>query len=182
MLAEKAHPMHTLAQLSKTLNRSNVEISGLQSRFELPVFAGAGYSEAYLAFLGTVVNLRTLAVSEEKLRELWQVERKLLQLLHVDSTGSPTWFLDSCGASANPKRCLLLSNYEMGAEIDGGGIQLGLDFAETPPELFPGEVMGEDALRLLRVYRGLETGIRAQVKAALSRVRAAVKWAGKRLG
>jgi hypothetical protein len=174
--------MHTLAQLSKALNRSNVEISGLQSRFELPVIVGAGYSMAYLAFLETLVNLRALAVSEEKLRELWVVEKKLLQLLHVDSTGSPTWFLDSCGASSNPKRCLLLSNYEMGAEIDGGSIQLGLDFAKTPPELFPAEMMGVDALRLLDDYRRLERGIRSQVKSELSRVRAAVKWAVKRLG
>lgn len=174
--------MFTAAQLSKALNRSNVEISGLQSRFELPVLAGAGYSAAYLAFLRTLVTLRTLAIAESKLRELWQVEKKLLQLLHVDSTGSPTWFLDACGADSNQKRRLLLSNYELDAEIDGGGIQLGLDFAETPRELFPVEVMGVDALRLLHDYRRLETALRLQVKDELPKVRAGISWATKRLG
>jgi hypothetical protein len=51
--------MHTFADLAKTLNRSTVYLSGLQSRFEIPTFDGAGYSEAYLAFLQTVVHLRT---------------------------------------------------------------------------------------------------------------------------
>ena len=40
-----------------------------------------------------VVFLLMLNVSEESLLNLWHLEKKLLQLLHVDSTGSPTWFL-----------------------------------------------------------------------------------------
>ena len=91
--------MQPFAQIAKALNRSNVEVAGLQSRFDLPVFPGAGYPAPYLAFLRTVVQLRALNVSEEKLRDLWNLEKKLLQLLHVDSTGSPTWFLDSCNRS-----------------------------------------------------------------------------------
>jgi hypothetical protein len=35
------------------------------------------------------------------------------------ATGSPTWFLDSCGATTSPKRRLLLTNYELGAEVYG---------------------------------------------------------------
>ena len=62
--------MHTFADLAKALNRSTVYLSGLQSRFELPTFDGAGYSEPYLAFLQTVVHLRTFSITEETLRDL----------------------------------------------------------------------------------------------------------------
>ena len=41
--------MQTFADLAKALNRSTVYLSGLQSRFELPMFDGPGYTEAYLA-------------------------------------------------------------------------------------------------------------------------------------
>ena len=59
---------------------------------------GGTYSNAYLEFLRALITLRTLNISEETLRDLWHLEKKLLQLIHVDSTGSPTCFLDSCGA------------------------------------------------------------------------------------
>ena len=79
--------MNTLGDMAKALNRSPVYLHGLQARFELPVCEGAGYSSAYLEFLQTVVFLRVLNVSESSLRDLWHLEKKLLQLLHVDSTG-----------------------------------------------------------------------------------------------
>jgi hypothetical protein len=79
---------HTLAEMAKALNRPAVVVSGLQNRFELPAFEGAGYFDAYLAFLKTVVCLRTLGIAEDRLLRLWTLEKKLLQLLHVDSTVS----------------------------------------------------------------------------------------------
>jgi hypothetical protein len=168
--------MRTFADLAKTLNRSAVYLSSLQSRFELPTFEGAGYSEAYLAFLQTVVHLRTLSITEEKLRDLWHIEKKLLVLLHADSTGSPTWFLDSCGTTTSPKRRLLLTNYELGAEVHGKGLQLGLNFADASPELFAGQEMGEDAMRVLNDYRKLHDRINSDIKTELPQVRAAVAW------
>ena len=169
--------MHTFADLAKALNRSTVYLSGLQSRFELPTFEGESYSAAYLAFLQTVVHLRTLSITEETLRDLWHIEKKLLVLLHADTTGSPTWFLDSCGATTHPKRRLLLTNYELGAEVHGKGVQLGLNFADTAPELFAGKEMGEDALRVLNDYRKLHARISADVKDELPDACAAVAWA-----
>ena len=65
----------------------------------LEVMAGAAYSNAYLEFLRALVTLRTLNISEESLRDLWHLEKKLLQLIHVDSAGSPTWFCDGAGTS-----------------------------------------------------------------------------------
>ena len=109
--------MHTLGEMAKALNRSAVSLHGLQDRFDLPKFEGATYSEAYFAFLRTLVFLRILNVSEGSLRELWNLEKKLLQLLHVDSTGSPTWFLDACGRTTHLRRRLLLTNHDMGVAL-----------------------------------------------------------------
>lgn len=134
---QPAKSLHTLADLARALHRSAVYLHGIQARFELPAFDGDGYSTAYLELLRTLVYLRTLAVSEETLRDLWQIEKKLLQLLHADSTGSPTWFLDSCGATTHPERRLLLTNYDLGVPFTGGEVQTGLNFADSLPNCSP---------------------------------------------
>ncbi len=171
--------MHTLAEIAKTLNRSTVYIHGLQQRFELPSFEGAAYSDAYLAFLRTIVFLRVLNVSEEVLREIWHLEKKLLQLLHVDSIGSKTWFLDACGLTVNRDRRLLLSNHDLGVALPDGSVQLGLDFSASLPELFSGKEMGEDVQRVLRDYLKLYTRIRSELSDEISLVRSAASWAGR---
>jgi hypothetical protein len=174
--------MHTFADLSRTLNRPAIYVHGLQKRFELPEFECAVYSDAYLALLQMVVHLRTLSISEETLRDLWCVEKKLLQLLHADSTGSSTWFLDACGVTTHPKRRLLLTNYDMGVEVRAKTLQLGLNFAEQLPELFTGGEMGEDALRVLNDYLKLYARIRFEVEAELPLVRAAIRSTKRLLG
>jgi hypothetical protein len=73
----------------------------------------------------------------------------LLYLLHADSTGSPTWFLDACGQSGHAKRRLLLSGYDLGVELPSGSLQLELSFDTALPELFASQEVGEDALRIL---------------------------------
>ncbi len=65
-------------------------LAGLQARFELPVFDGPAYSDAHCAFLRTVISLRRLGIFEENLLRLWQFQKKMLQLVHLDSTGSKT--------------------------------------------------------------------------------------------
>ncbi len=172
--------MNTLGDMAKALNRSPVYLHGLQTRFELPIHEGARYSDAYLDFLRTVVFLRTLNVSGDSLLSLWHLEKKLLQLLHVDSTGSPTWFLDACGQPSHSRRRLLLTNYDLGVEVPTGTLQLGLNFADALPELFAGKEMGEDALRVLGEYLKLYTRIRADVSAEAPLLRSAVGWS-KRL-
>lgn len=171
--------LHTLADLARTLNRPAVYLRGLQARFELPACEGAGYSDAYLALLRTVVYLRALALSEETLRELWQVEKKLLRLLHVDSNGSTTWFLDSCGQSSHPERRLLLTQYDLGVAVPSRSLQLGLNFADTLPELFAGRDMGEDALRVLNDYLKLHTRLLDTLQAEVPQLRAALRWAAR---
>ncbi len=171
--------MHTLGDMAKVLNRSAVHLRGVQARFELPVLEGAGYADAYLAFFRTVVFLRVLNVPEESLRTLWRLEKKLLQLLNMDSaaTGSPTWFLDACGRTTHPRRRLLLTNHDLGVDLPSGTLQLGLNFATELPELFAGKAMGEDALRVLGEYLKLYGRIQADMGAEVSIVRAATRWA-----
>jgi hypothetical protein len=168
---------YSLADMAKALNRPAMVISGFQARFELPAVDGAGYPDAYLAFLRTVVYLRTLGITEDRLLRLWRLEKKLLQLLHVDSTGSKTWFLDSCGAITRRDRRLLLSNYDLGIAVPAQALQLGLNFAVTLPELFAGNEMGEDALRVLNEIIPLQTAIRADVAVELPHLRETAKWA-----
>ena len=169
--------VHTLAEMAAKLNRSTLYLSGLQKRLELPLFEGATYPDAYLEFLRTLVYLRTFGVIEETLRELWFLEKKLLTLLHVDSTGSRTWFLDSCGRSTHRERRLMLSNFDQGIPLDAREVQTGLDFSDRLPELFEGKAMGEDALRVLDECLKLEKTMLNDVRAELSHVREAVKWA-----
>ena len=172
--------MHTLADIAKALNRPAVVLSGFQSRFELPGADGAGYSDAYLAFLKTLVFLRTIGIAEDRLQRLWHLEKKLLHLNHVDSAGSKTWFLDSCGAITRRDRRLLLTNYDIGIAVPAHAIQLGLNFAEKTRELFAGKEMGEDALRVLNDIIPLQAAIRADVAAELPHLRETVKWATSR--
>ncbi len=172
-------PALTLAELAQALNRPVVAITSLQHRFELPSLSSQGYSKAYLAFLQTLVSLRALAISEDRILDLWKLEKKLLQLIHVDTTGSRTWFLDSCGRTDHLQRRLLLSNYDIGIAIPAHAIQLGLDFAQKPAELFAGTEMGEDAIRVLNKIIPLQSTIRADVVAELPHLRQTAKWAAR---
>ena len=71
---------------------------------------------------------------------------------------------------------LLLTNYDLVAPIPAKELQLGLNFNETAPELFGGQEMGEDALRVLNQYITLFSAIRSDLENKLPQVRAATKW------
>lgn len=171
--------MHSLGDMIKALNRSPVYLAGLQERFELPVFEGAAYSEAYVAFLRAVIARHMFGIAEDTLLRLWSFEKKLLQHLHVDSSGSKTWFLDACGQTSHPGRRLLLTNHDLGVAVPSKELQLGLNFADALPELFDGTEMGEDALRVLNEYIALHARLRADLQTELPHVRAAVKWVAR---
>jgi len=126
--------------------------------------------------------LRTLNVPEHALRDLWHLEKKLRELLHVDTGSSPTWFLDACGQTTQPRRRLLLTNSGIGVELPSRMLQLGLQFEFKLTELFKGNAMGEDALRVfynyLKSLKSLQQGIVAelpQVRAAAASGRSWVK-------
>jgi hypothetical protein len=131
--------MNTFGDMAKALNRFPVQLSTLQKQFALPAFEGAAYSDAYQTFLRTVISLRTLNVSDSALLDLWDLEKKLLQLLHADSTGSATWFLDECGRTTHPNCRLLLTNYDIGMSLDAQGVQPGLNFDKNRENCSPAQ-------------------------------------------
>ena len=69
----------------------------------------------------------------------------------------------------------------MGVALPERKVQLGLNFAETLPELFTGPEMGDDALRLLGKYLMLFARIQSDLRAEIPLVRSAAQWA-KRVG
>lgn len=166
--------MKSMKMMAEGLGRAVVWVAGVQKRFGLPVLEG--YPEGYEAFLRKIVHLRVLGVSEETLREFWAVERKLIEVLHLDPQSSPTWMVDACAFDADPDRRLLLSNIDLGSPLLATDLQIGLNFAASSPELFAGRDMGEDALRLLSDYRTRLTAIRSTVASESRILRAAIKW------
>jgi len=169
--------MPTLADIATLLNRPPIVLAGLQKRFELPTPPDGIYADAYLEFLRTIVYLRSFGISEETLRDLWSLEKKLLLLLHVEASGSPTWFLDACGRPGHRERRLLLSHFDLGIPLNGRELQPGLDFSDQLPELFSGREMGEDAWRVLHQCIELRETILRDVRTELPVLRTAAKWA-----
>jgi len=163
-----------LKQIAERLGRSAVWIAGVQKRFGLPVLEK--YPEGYESFLRKIIHLRVLGVSEESLREFWAVERKLIEVLHLDPQSSPTWMVDACAFEADPDRRLLLSNIDLGFPLPATDLQIGLNFAASSPELFAVKEMGEDALRLISDYRNRLTLIRSTVASERPLLKEAIKW------
>ena len=160
--------------MAERLGRPVVWVAGVQKRFGLPVLES--YPEGYESFLRKIVHLRVLGVSEETLREFWAIERKLIDVLHLDPQSSPTWMVDACAFESDPDRRLLLSNIDLGSPLLATDLQIGLNFAATSTELFAVKEMGEDALRLISDYRTRLPAIRSSVASESRILRAALKW------
>ncbi len=171
--------MYSLGDMAKELGRSAAYIKGLQIRFDLPVLSGTSYSKAYLDLLRKIIFLRTLGISEESILKLWQLEKKLMELLHADTSDSPTWFLDECGKRTHPRRRLLLTNYDVGADLFSKKLQLALPLKEPSRELFEGHEMGEDALFVLESYLKAYDRIQRDAGLQIKPLRAAANWAGR---
>jgi hypothetical protein len=159
--------------MAEGLGRPVVWVAGVQKRFGLPVLES--YPEGYESFLRKILHLRVLGASEEALKEFWAVERKLIEVLHLDPQSSPTWMVDACAFGSDPDRRLLLSNIDLGCPLLATEVQIGLNFAATSPELFAGKEMGEDALRLISDYRTRLAGIRSAVTTESKILRDALK-------
>lgn len=169
--AKDGLPMHFLSGL---LGRPAVWIAGVQKRFGLPVLEI--YPPGYESFLRKILHLRVLGVNEETLREFWAVERKLIEVLHLDPQSSPTWMVDACAFESDPDRRLLLSNIDLGFPLPATDLQIGLNFAASSLELFARRDMGEDALRLISNYRTRLSAIRSTVALESRILRSALKW------
>jgi len=164
----------TSTSLSNALGRPALWISRQRKRFGLPVLED--YPECYVAFLRKVRDLRNLGVSEEKLGDLWDLEKKLIAILHLDLGGGELSLIDGCSAEADPERRLLLSNADLGMPLMARDVQTGLDFQSRPRELFEEKEMGEDALRLLGEYRDLLQEVRESVGRERVVLKSSLQW------
>ena len=166
----------TSSALSEMLGRPGLWISRMRKRFGLPVLEE--YPECYVAFLRKIRDLRNLGVSEEKLGDLFDLERKLIEILHLDLGGGELSMIEGCSAEVDPEHRLLLSNADLGVPLMARDLQAGLDFsAGRPKELFKGKEMGEDCLRLLGEYRILLQKVREIVGREVDVLKDSFKWA-----
>jgi hypothetical protein len=152
----------------------------MRKRFGLPVLEE--YPECYVAFLRKIRDLRNLGVSEEKLVDLWDLERKLIEILHLDLGGGELSLIEGCAVEADPEHRLLLSNADLGVPLMARDVQAGLDFnSARPNELFEGKEMGEDALRVLGEYRILLQEVSEMVGRERKVLKESLQW-GKTIG
>ena len=166
----------TLGEMAKALNRPAIVLTHLQKTFELPVLEGAAYPPAYFALLRKLVHLQLLGIPDRSLVELWKTEKHLLQLLHFDGTGSPTWYLDECAHARHVERRLLLTNHDLGPEFSRKALQPHLDFLPRSRGLFSHKEAGDDVQRVLERYRELYAALQAQAAAEAQQLRNALRW------
>lgn len=164
----------TSTSLSNALGRPALWISRQRKRFGLPVLED--YPECYVAFLRKVRDLSNLGVSEEKLGDLWDLEKKLIAILHLDLGRGELSMIEGCSAVADPERRLLLSNADLGVPLMARHVQAGLDFQTRPRELFEEKEMGEDALRLLGEYQALLQEVRETVGRERVVLKSSLQW------
>jgi hypothetical protein len=156
-------------ELCQMVGKDAVYVRNLQKHLHLHIPRKDGaYPQSYALFLEKVISLRAFHVPVEAIRDLFEVEKKLLCLLHVDTlTSSPTWYLDDCTSldvEEPQSDRLLLSGHRLGFAPDTGSVQPTLDFGERHPELFTGKEMGENLGQVLRKYLALRSGIRDRIE------------------
>lgn len=168
------------AVLSERLGQPPLWISRMRKRFGLLVMED--YPECCVAFLRKIRDLRNLGVSEDKLEDLWDLERKLIEVLHLDIGVGALSLIEGCSAEVDLEHRLLLSNADLGVPLMAREVQAGLDFsAGRPKELFEGKEMGEDALRLFAEYRVILKEVREIVGRERKVIKESLKW-GKTVG
>lgn len=166
------------AALCKRLGKSAPYIRTLQVRLTLPIPDDGRYSESYEKFMRGLVSLRTLSVPFEEIGALLALEKKLLQLLNIDTLEpSHTWFLDGYRSPSASDSCLLITGYDLSGLIHSGGVQSQLDFSGRKAELFSGSEMGEDARRVYDLWLERVQAIRARVRTEVPILRYSLLWA-----
>jgi len=181
MPASPAVESYSLHELSATLGKSPPYLRNLQAQIGIYIpRKGERYSEAYCRFMRKIVSLRAFNVPLDEIAAVFEKEKKILELLHVDAmSNSPLWYL---GAGDNPVRSdrhLLLTGQALDFSITADAIQCNLDFRERNPELFGGHEMGEDVRRVLDSYLSLLRKIDARVRAERTVLLDALDWVGR---
>ena len=174
---------YTFSELCRALGKSPIYVRSLQRMLALPVSPdGEGYSVAYLNFLEGIVSLRVCSVPLEQIVDLFEKERRILELLHIDSLSeSPTWYLDHCQCEERTEQHLLLTGLDLGFPIQSSAVQSNLDFRKRTAELFSRDEMGEDVIRLLSDYARLLRRVRHRVEEETPVLRNTLVWSERAL-
>ncbi|MBC8206811.1 MAG: hypothetical protein ISR85_06825 [Kiritimatiellales bacterium] len=163
-----------LKQLAEECGKSPPFIMTVQKSFGLPILKE--YSDGFAVLVSKLIWLQIASVPKKEIQTQLSRERKLLELLKVDShTPSPTWFEDQCKDNWGPGH-LLLSGYSLGHT---SGVQTGLDFSERESELFGSQEMGDDALRALALCMESQEAILSRLRQEIPTLASALKWSRK---
>ena len=167
--------MVKLRVLAKRVGKSVPTVLLFQKKFGLPVYKD--YSKGYMILLKKLIFLSICSVPDREVKSLLEKEKKLLELLKVDSLfDKEHWFESFCLMESGPTR-LLFSGYDLGHPVDCEIVQPSLDFSEREKELFQSSEMGASALRELRRYSELHQKIQARIRQELPIVGNALTWA-----
>jgi hypothetical protein len=164
-----------LNELAKTAGKSVPYVMTLQKKFGLPV--SKVYPGGYAVLIKKLIYLSICSVPDKEIKSLLAKEKKLLELLKVDSLhNGELWFESMCAMKSGPTR-LLLSGHDLGHPVECQTIQTGLDFSEREKELFQSSEMGASALRELQRYSEIFNKIQGRIEQELPTVESAQKWA-----
>ena len=186
---------YMFSELCHTLGKSSLYVHNLQRNLQLPIHKSVsatkqtdsskkgnaspqGYSLEYLCFLEKIVAMRAFNIPLTRIVELFEIEKKILVLLHIDALcDSEPWYLGVSEPEHYTDRHLLLTGHDVGFTISDGAIQHNLDFGDKEAELFDGKEMGEDVRRVLHKYIQLLDETRNTVHKEQPILRNALDWA-----
>ncbi|MDA0576791.1 MAG: hypothetical protein O3B24_01695 [Verrucomicrobia bacterium] len=174
---------YTLNELAVAVGKSVPYIRQLQAQLKVSAQRRPeAYPEAYVHFLRRVVALRMFQVPLDDIAELFEKEKKALELLHFDAMSqSPFWYLAAGDGTTRTDRHLLLTGHDLGFPVASGAIQCNLDFRERSRELFVGHEMGEDVRRVLDLYLKLLRKVDERVRTERPVLLEALAWVGNGL-
>lgn len=163
-----------LNELAKAVGKSAPYVMTLQKKYGLA--ACKNYPDGYAVLVKKLIYLSICSVPDKEIKSLLSKEKKLLELLKVDSLhDGELWFENMCIMKTGPSR-LLLSGHDLGHPVDCQSIQTGLDFSEREKELFQSSEMGASALRELQRYSGILSAVKVRVKQEMLTMESALKW------
>ncbi len=163
-----------LKTLAQTVGKSVPFVLTIQKKYGLTPCRE--FSGGHAVLVSKLVYLSICSVPDKTIKELLKSERRLLELLKVDSLHErPDWFESLCTMKSGPTR-LLLSGFDIGYALSGNMVQAGLDFSERDKELFEDHEMGSDALVGLKLYTEILDRVRTKVQQEVAVVEDALHW------
>jgi len=163
-----------LSEMADRVGKSAPYVMTLQKKFGLP--SSKDYPDGYAVLVKKLIYLSICSVPDKEIKSLLSKEKKLLELLKVDSLhDGELWFEGMCTMKHGSTR-LLLTGHDLGHPVDCQTIQTGLDFSEREKELFQPLEMGASALRELQRYAEVLNKIMERIGLESPVVEAALKW------